>query len=257
MSQVTNMPTNRYGSIAAEVYDLDKPIGGALYTPFHLRRLAKVAGPILEPACGSGRFMIPLLEAGRDVSGFDASADMLERCRSRCAERGLSPDLSLQRWEDFHYDRAFSAIVVPVASFNLIDHFATAVRVLRRFHQHLAARGLLMLDIQPLSALAAQADDRRSWRAANSDLLTCDGRRQGIDWLEQRERHHTRYERWRDGRLVETQLEPMALRYWGIEEFKLVLRDAGFGEINVVGNHNRGRAPRSADRILTFEAVRL
>ncbi len=257
MSRDSNTVTNRYGSIAAEIYDIDKPVGGGLYTPFHLQRLSRVDGPILEPACGSGRFMIPLLEAGREVSGFDASPEMLERCRARCADRGLSPDLTLQRWEDFRYDRTFSAIVVPVASFNLIDDFATAVRVLGRFHHHLADGGLLMLDIQPLSALATHGDDRRSWRAENGDLLTCDGRRQDVDWLEQRERHHTRYERWRDNRLIETQLEPMALRYWGVQELRLVLRDAGFGGIEVTGNHDRRRPPRSSDRILTFEAVKL
>jgi SAM-dependent methyltransferase len=257
MPTESNTPANRYGSIAAEVYDLDKPVGGTLYTPFHLERLETVSGPILEPACGSGRFLIPLLEAGREVIGFDASAEMLERCLARCAERGLSADLSLQCWEDFHYDRTFSAVVVPVASFNLIHDFAAAVSVLGRFRDHLAVGGLLMVDVQPLSALSTRGDDRRSWTAENGDLLTCDGRRQEIDWLEQRERYHTRYERWRDNRLIESQLEPMALRYWGIEELTMVLRDTGFGQIAVIGNYDRRRPPRSGDQILTFEAVRL
>ncbi|HVY03450.1 MAG TPA: class I SAM-dependent methyltransferase, partial [Caulobacterales bacterium] len=80
-----NSPANRYGSIAAEIYDLDKPFGAWPDTRFYLERFAGFTGPILEPACGSGRAMIPLLEAGHDVTGFDLSEEMLARCRARCA----------------------------------------------------------------------------------------------------------------------------------------------------------------------------
>ncbi|MEP6967334.1 MAG: class I SAM-dependent methyltransferase, partial [Pseudomonadota bacterium] len=124
---ITKTPANRYGSIAAEIYDLDKPIGALPDTAFHLERLAAIDGPVLEPACGSGRTLIPLLEAGREVAGFDPSAEMLAQCAARCAERGLFPDLSCQRFDDFHYDRSFSAILVPVGSFTLIDDFARAL----------------------------------------------------------------------------------------------------------------------------------
>jgi hypothetical protein len=64
-----------------------------------------------------------------------------------------------------------------------------------------------------------------------------------------------RYERWRDNRLVETHMEPMAQRYWGLEEFRLFLEAGGFRDVNVVGNYDRSRGPRSGDRTLTFEAT--
>lgn len=249
------MKANRYGSLAAEIYDLDKPIGALADTAFHLQRLAAIDGAILEPACGSGRTLIPLLEAGRDAVGFDPSAEMLAQCAARCAERGLSPDLSRQRFEDFHYDRSFSAILVPVGSFNLIDDFARALAVLRAFHAHLPPGGLLIVDIQPLSFLATTGDDRRRWTAANGDLLTLEGRRTRTDWLAQRADYDIRYERWREGALVESQLEPMAQRYWGLEEFALTLGQARFRNVSVTGGYER-RAPRAGDRVLTFEAAR-
>lgn len=141
MASLNNTPTNRYGAIAAEMYDLDKPVGSMLDTPFHRDRLAGLKGPILEPACGSGRALIPLLEAGHEVTGFDASAEMLDNCKTRCAERGFSPDLSQQRFEDFHYERPFAAVFVPAGSFGLIDEFAAAMAVLRRFRDHLTPGG--------------------------------------------------------------------------------------------------------------------
>jgi len=64
-----------------------------------------------------------------------------------------------------------------------------------------------------------------------------------------------RYERWRDHRLVETQIDPMVQRAWGVAEFELALRQSGFSDVRVIGGYNRSRAPRAGDRVLTFEAV--
>jgi SAM-dependent methyltransferase len=163
----TNTTINRYGSIAAEIYDIDKPFGALPDTRFHLERFADFAGPILEPACGSGRTLIPLLEAGCEVAGFDPSEEMLSRCRARCAERGFTPDLSRQRFEDFAYDRRFAAILVPAGSFTLIDRFETAMAVLRRFYDHLAPGGIVVLDTSPSHSWPAA-----TWIAANGSPRT-------------------------------------------------------------------------------------
>jgi SAM-dependent methyltransferase len=258
MPSNSNTRVNRYGAIAAEIYDIDKPIGSMPDTAFHLERLAAIDGPILEPACGTGRTLAPLLDAGHDATGFDPSPDMLERCRARCAARGYTPHLSQQMFEDFRYAETFGAIIVPVGTFTLIDDFAVALAVLRRFRKHLLPGGLVVFDIPSLKFLAATTtDDRRSWTAENGDLLTIEGIRTSTDWMGQRAAANLRYERWRDNLLIETHLEPMSQRYWGVDEFTLALRSTGFGDIEVVGNYDRRRAPRSSDRTFTFEAVRI
>ena len=247
---------NRYGAIAAEIYDIDKPFFARPDTAFHLARFEGFDRPILEPACGSGRTLIPFLKAGLDITGFDPSPEMMDRCRARCAEAGFAPDLSRQRYEDFAYDRRFGAILVPVGSFTLIDDFAVAVAVLRRFHAHLEPEGVLVLDIEGLNALSPAPADRRRWTAPNGDLLTCEGVRSRTDWARQRAETTYRYERWREGTLVESQIDIMAQRYWGREEFRLALEAAGFGQVSVVGGYDRSRRPRASDPSLTFEAVR-
>ncbi|HEY8616474.1 class I SAM-dependent methyltransferase [Phenylobacterium sp.] len=247
--------TNRYGAIAAEIYDLDKPFGALPDTAFHLARFRDFKGSILEPACGSGRTLLPLLEAGLDVTGFDPSPEMLARCQARCAAAGFAPDLTRQRFEDFAYDRSFDAILVPVGSFTLIDRFETALDVLRRFHAHLRPGGVLVIDNQGLEVLAPAPDDRRRWTTPDGDLLTLEGIRTATDWLAQRAETTYRYERWRDGVLVESQIDVMAQRYWGCDEFRLALEAAGFSQVTVTGGY-RPRPPRAGDRVLTYEAVR-
>lgn len=48
----------------------------------------------------------------------------------------------------------------------------------------------------------------------------------------------------------------MAQRYWGLDEFRMALEAAGFGDVSVTGGYDRSRGPRRADRVWTFEAVR-
>ena len=44
-----------YGPLVAEVYELDKPVGSTFPAlRYYTRRLAGVAGRILEPAAGTG-----------------------------------------------------------------------------------------------------------------------------------------------------------------------------------------------------------
>ena len=237
-------------------YDLDKPLFSLPDTRFHLDRLSAVSGRILEPACGSGRTLVPLLDEGHDAVGFDRSPDMLERCRARCAAHGHSPHLSQQSFDDFRYTEPFAAIVVPMGTFGLVDDHPLAVSVLRRFHRALAPGGLLILDLPPLGVLANQADDRRSWETENGDLLTLHGQRVATDWVGQRLETRIRYERWRDNALIEAHLEPMSMRAWGLEEMRQTLVLAGFSGVEAVGNYDRRRPPRANDRMLTFDAAR-
>jgi len=247
---------NRYASIASEIYDIDKPYGALPDTAFHLERLADVRGPILEPACGSARTLVPLLKAGHEAWGFDPSPEMLAQGRARCAEAGFDPPMIEARFEDFSYDQRFAAILVPAGSFTLIADFATAQAVLKRFYDHLEPGGRVTLDIQGLAYLTAGSDDLREWTAPNGDLLTCEGRRTDVDMFAQTVRRRYRYERWRGGKLIESEIDLMVQRYWGREEFALALGAAGFRDIRVIGNYDARRAPRASDRTWTFEAVK-
>lgn len=257
VSVLPNAPApNRYGAMCTEVYDLDKPPGSLPDVPFYLERLAGTEGTILEAGVGTGRLLVPLLEAGLDVEGFDRSADMLAVCARHCAERGLRPALRQARFQDFAYDRAFAAILVPAGAFTLIDDFAEALAVLRRFFDHLEPGGRLMIDLMPLGYLVNERPDIRTWTTCEGDVLRIEGRAVEIDLVRQRRVTHDRYERWRGGALVESELEVMAFRLWGLKEFELALAAAGFGDISVGADHQAGKRPGRSSRILNFEARR-
>ncbi len=89
------MSFSYYGELCTEVYDLTKPTGHSFGgdVAFYRDKLKLCKGRILEAMAGSGRVIIPLLEAGLAVHGVDYSPEMLASCRRRCEERGLEVTL--------------------------------------------------------------------------------------------------------------------------------------------------------------------
>ncbi len=248
---------NRYGKLASWIYHLDKPIGHSFGDlEYYRQRLAGCDGPILEPAVGNGRILIPMLEMGLAIEGFDASQDMLDYCRQECLSRGLLPTLTCQTFEQFSYDRRFAAIIMPAGSFQLITQTASAMAVLMRFRDHLLPGGRLILDIDPIESIVAQASPVRSWAVGGGDLLTMTCHRAEIDYVKQTTLSHLHYQHWRDSTLLSAELDLFHLRWWGVDELAFALREAGFVDVVVSGDYQHGRQPRKGDRIISFEASR-
>src|SRR5439155_8136317 len=70
------------------------------------------ARPVLDAGCGTGRLLVPWLQAGIDVDGCDASADMVERCRRRAGEAGYEPTLWVQALHELDPPRRYRSVVV-------------------------------------------------------------------------------------------------------------------------------------------------
>ena len=89
-----------YLSLCTEVYDLSKPTPPEDAYAFYRSYAIQAKGPILEPMCGTGRFLIPLLAEGFNVHGFDASDHMLEVLHTKARAQNLQATV----WKDFVED---------------------------------------------------------------------------------------------------------------------------------------------------------
>lgn len=245
---------NRYARLASWVYNLDKPIGRSFGDVEYYRdRLTECGqGPVLEPAVGNGRILVPLAEAGFDICGFDASQDMLDYCKEALDLRGLSAEVSKQDFDSFSYDRSFAAIIMPAGSFQLITQTSKAVAVLERFRQALRAGGKLIIDIDPIGGFLGPSGTLRSWETPKGDLLTLRDDRVSTDYVRQTTLTHLRYEHWRNGQLISTELDLFKLRWWGVHELSLVMQAAGFSDIVVSGGYHHGKVPENEDESITL-----
>jgi len=77
-----------------------------------------------------------------------------------------------------------------------------------------------------------------------------------IPLLEQRTTGWLRYELWREGELVRTELQLFTLQWYGLGEFSAMLRDAGFPQVSVHADYHAGQYPADGSRVWTFEATR-
>ncbi|MFD2923146.1 class I SAM-dependent methyltransferase [Halobacillus naozhouensis] len=245
-----------YSTLSSEVYDMDKPIGHSFGdVEFYIDRLTSVKGHILEPATGTGRVLIPLLEKGMNVDGFDSSSDMLEICRKNCEKRSLTTKLFEAQMESFSVDTEYEAIIVPTGTFLLLHEREKSIKALKNFFQHLCNGGKLILDIFLQTEIPMGEVSTRTWQCSNGDIITLEDRNVEVDYVQQYTVSHGRFEKWRNGRLIQTELERFPLRWYGIEEFKMILKEIGFVNIEISSDYNFGEYPKSPDQIVTFEAV--
>ena len=247
--------TKTYGNLASRVYELDKPVGCSFGdVEFYLERLKTVAGPVLEPATGNGRMLVPLAQAGYSVSGFDLSSEMLDLCKANCEKHGVKAGLSQQNFTTFAYEQKFAAIVLPTGSFQLMTEPVDAMSFLRRCKQALAQDGKLLLDISVVGDFMDHSPQVRHWQDGD-DLLTLQEMRTATDYARQVVTSHLRYELWRDTQPVTTELELFSLRWWGMFELELALREAGFTQVKIFGDYKSGAVDTGAVSTLTFEAA--
>ena len=109
---------NSYGDLCTEFYDLDKPTAPELALEWYGAALAgaleESPGRVLEPMCGSGRFLVPLLKRGLLVDGVDPSEPMLKACRARVADAYFAVESPWGTWDPANAeDRAVAAAPLP------------------------------------------------------------------------------------------------------------------------------------------------
>jgi SAM-dependent methyltransferase len=128
-----------------DVYDLvgkDIPYG----LDFYVTLAREANGPVLDIACGTGRILLPCLQAGVDIEGLDLFEPMLKTLRAKAAALGLTPRLHQADMSDFSLPRRYRLVMIP---FNAFIHNMTQdaqIRCLQLCREHLLPGGRLTFD---------------------------------------------------------------------------------------------------------------
>ena len=139
---------NQPFDVCARYYDVDTA-GQVDDVPFLLETAHRVGGPILEVACGTGRVLIPLAEAGYEVVGVDISTEMIAVARSKVANANLESRVTLHVADarSLRLGRTFPLAIVALNSFTHFETPDDQAAVLQRLHEHLDPNGVLVLDL--------------------------------------------------------------------------------------------------------------
>ena|SRR5215469_1079711 len=243
-----------YGPLATEVYELDKPIGcRSADVDYYLALVADVSGPILDAGTGTGRMLIPLLEAGHQVEGLDSSPDMLGRCRQHCRDRGFDPVLREADMTVFVQLAAYEAVVIPEGSIALLDGRLATLQALTCFRDSLVPGGRLYVDV-PLCSLPAAPAAVCHWRR-DPYLWTVQTMHVEHDPAVNQTTRFLRYDKWQDGVLCATELQTRRLQHWSGQEFEDLLAEAGFTNTRVTANYEHGLGSTDENSVWTYQAA--
>jgi SAM-dependent methyltransferase len=243
-----------YKKLCTEFYDLDKPTAPPDAFDFYLQHARRAAGPILEPMCGTGRFLLPLLAQGFDIEGVDLSPDMLRACRARAQSLDLAPVLHEQSLSRLELERRFALVFIPSGSLCLLTDEAELDACLRRIHAAMLPGATFLAEVEQLQPREAATSGTWGGRW----LERPDGAKLIISWLSQYSsvegisRSIHRYELVQDGQLVASEFEDFELKFYEPSHFRRLLERAGFSEITVRKAYEPG-PPDSSDEGLVFE----
>jgi ubiquinone/menaquinone biosynthesis C-methylase UbiE len=119
--------------------------------PFYLEYAKHQGSPILEIACGTGRVLMPLAEAGYEVWGIDFSPSMLAKARQNASvlpvEVTKKIHLIQADMRDFQLDLQFSLVLVPFRSFLVLLTVDDQIRTLNNIRRHMKEGGILVIDL--------------------------------------------------------------------------------------------------------------
>jgi SAM-dependent methyltransferase len=229
------------------------------------------AQPVLDAGCGTGRLLVPWLQAGIDVDGCDASADMIALCRERASGAGFDPTLLVQPLHELDPPRRYGSIVV-CGAFGLGSTWENDGQALRRLHDALEPGGTLLLDNQvPYSNARTWArwakpgrdeiptdwsSPELEWRRADdgseyalrSKILALDPLAQSMQLLMHASKRI-------GGDVVAEEEHRLSLRFYFRDELLLMLERAGFSDVCVEGEYT-GSEPTADDDFLVFIARR-
>lgn len=239
-----------YKSLCTEFYDLDKPVAPPAALEYYLSEARNSAKPILEPMCGSGRFLIPILEHGFDIDGTDASREMLDSCRKRCEEKVLKPILYYQKIQELTLPRNYGLIIIPAGSFGLITESGDVEESLKRLYSCLKPDGRLILELTTSYQIPhGKATDKREVIRSDSSkiILTT------TTWFDEMSKLQIikcDYQNLKNEKVTLEETEFIKLRLCKIDEFSDLLRSNGFSEIEVLRPYSEEIATEQDDAVL-------
>jgi SAM-dependent methyltransferase len=213
--------------------------------PFWLSFVREGRGPFLELACGTGRVLLPLLEAGLDGDGLDASAEMLARCAAKVRETGKRPKLVQGDMREFRMPRRYARVLCAFNAFAHVLDTESQLAALRCVREHLLDGGAFALDIgYPRPDIWSVKPGERilegefAHPSRPTRLYLYD--RRTMDPLAQTQHSQIEIEE-RDlhGGLMRTHVSRTVLRWTQRFELELLFRAAGFTRWQIHGGFER------------------
>lgn len=247
-----------YSKLSTEFYDCVQHPNSDQAHSFYIHHAHQALGPVLEPMCGTGRFLIPMLQAGFDVQGFDASAYMLDALKKKYAKISLQPAPVWQQFlQDLNSDKRYQLIFIPYGSLGLITNYDDLKKSLVTLHRHLEGGGKLLLEIETIASVPGQ---RGGWR--RDSYTRADGSELVLNFITSYQtetqifQSRAHYESLIGGLVTETEEELFEQYLFRCDELDSLLQAFGFATIKKYPAYDSAENVDESTPIIIYECIK-
>lgn len=248
--------SNLFLSLCSEFWDFNRPFVPNDEYFFYHHYATKARGLILEPMCGTGRFLIPFAQEGFNIEGFDASPFMLNELRKKCENKKIVPQVWEQFLEDVPVTKKYSLIFIPDTSFAIFTDLSQVKKCLQKIYSLLKPGGIFVFDIQTIYARWGEIGiwTQKSYKKQNGDEIIENSLPLPIE--NSLSTLLFRYELVHDGKIIKVETEPYQIRLYEPEQMDSLLKEAGFKKIRKKAAYDVTKAPSATDQFFVYECTK-
>lgn len=241
-------------NLSTRYYDLIRPKAPVEQYDFYRDYAINAGGKILEPMCGSGRFLIPMLIEGLNIEGFDYCESMLESLRLKSSRLELYPNIWKSSIESVNLNKIYNLIFIPCGSIGVITDLVIMEDILRNFYNHLIKNGKLVFELETINSLP----ERGVWRdnkalLPDNKTIVC---RNFITLRNDICRSLAKYELRGNNKVINSETESFEIRIYNDEKIiKDILYKIGFKKVNVFKSFYKERRLEN-NKIFIYECVK-
>lgn len=242
--------------LGTEYYEALRPHPPQDAYEFYRTYVAKAKGPVLEPMCGSGRFLLPLLNEGFEVHGFDASIHMLDALKFKATQQKLSPNIWQGLIENLNSNSKYSLIFIPSGSFGHLIEFEVIQRALQVLYEHLDDEGVLLFEVENSRCISGALGVWREdvcHRVDGSMILV----KRFLSMKEDVATSIDKYELIQANQIIRTEVETLKVRFYdSLNKLTDIIKSIGFKDVHLFKAFNKRLKPSDSDSSMVFECVK-
>ena len=241
---------NYYGSLCTEMYEILHEQAPQDELEFYLS-YAEKGKKILEPLCGSGRFLVPFLERGFNISGMDLSEEMLAKLKRK------APNARVMQADIINYSvqEKFDYIFIPSGSISLFTDMCMCRGVLQKMKELLAHGGKFVFAVDTIFDRCDEDSEYKvsvSVKTKEGYNLILKGKNH-YDEKSQTQFSPSIYELYNGTQLLQSENMDFQTHLYRNGEMEEYLRDCGFKSISTYSNYQKEPAVNDQCEMFLYE----
>ena len=218
---------------------------------------------VLELGCGTGRVLVPLAKSCENIVGIDYSQEMLETCKEKITNAGLTNARVFQGdITNLNIGETFDLVIAPYRVLQALESDKEVRDFFETIAKHLNTNGKGIVNVfkPKMSAEEMKTYWRQPDEIINQEIDLADGSHLVYAFRQHRMGKEKLviypdmvYRRYVNKVLVEEIIHPIKMRCYYPDEFKHLITDTGFTITELWGGYNNEVYNVGPELVIEFE----